>query len=265
MTFVWNYNSLIATTPTMKFSFLTICLGLFFASIFLPNPASAQLKKVLDKVSTATAGTVNPSPDEMANGLKEALEKGTGLSVDRLNLENGFLGNPAIKLPFPEEAIQVERSLRKIGLGNLCDQLITSINRAAEDAVKEARPLFTQAIKEMTFNDVKGILLGSDRAATDYLQRSTTAGLKVKFAPPIQASLQKVGATAHWESVMTRYNKIPLVKPINTDLTAYVTEKALQGLFVEIAKEELALRKNSNLRSSPLLQKVFGFADAQKK
>lgn len=249
----------------MKSLILSICLGLFFVSMLLPNVATAQLKKVLDKVTTATGGKVNPSPAEMAMGLKEALEKGTGQSIDRLNLENGFLGNPAIKLPFPEEAIQVERSLRKIGLGNLCDQLITSINRAAEDAVKEARPLFTQAIKEMSFKDVQGILLGSERAATDYLQLSTTAGLKVKFAPPIQASLQKVGATAHWETVMSRYNKIPLVKPVNTDLTAYVTDKALQGLFVEIAKEELALRKNSNLRSSPLLQKVFGFADAQKK
>lgn len=249
----------------MNYRALSICLGLFVASVLLPTIASAQLKKVFDKVTTATGGTANPSPAEMAMGLKEALEKGTNLSVDRLNLENGFLGNPAIKLPFPEEAIQVERSLRKIGLGSLCDQLITSINRAAEDAVKEARPLFTQAIKDMTFKDVQGILLGSDRAATDYLQLSTTAGLKVKFAPPIQASLQKVGATAHWETVMSRYNKIPLVKPVNTDLTAYVTEKALQGLFVEIAKEELALRKNINTRSSPMLQKVFGFADSQKK
>lgn len=249
----------------MNSRILLICIGLFFTSIFFPSTASAQLKKVLDKVSTAAVGSSNPSAIEMANGLKEALEKGTGLSVDRLHVENGFLGNPALKLPFPEEAIQVERSLRKIGLGNLCDQLVTSINRAAEDAVKEARPLFVQAIKEMTFKDVQGILLGSDRAATDYLQASTTAGLKIKFTPPIQASLNKVGATAHWETVMSHYNKIPLVRPVNTDLTAYVTDKALQGLFVEIAKEELALRKNSNLRSSPLLQKVFGFADAQKK
>jgi hypothetical protein len=249
----------------MNFRILSICLGLFFGSILFPSSASAQLKKVLDKVSQATGRSSNPSPIEMAMGLKEALGKGTGIGIDRLSMENGFLGNAAIKLPFPEEAIQVERALRKVGMGNLCDQLISSINRAAEDAVKEARPLFTQAIKEMTFKDVQGILLGTDRAATDYLQRSTTAGLKVKFAPPIQASLHKVGATAHWETVMSRYNKIPLVKPVTTDLTAYVTEKALQGLFVEIAKEELALRKNSNLRSSPLLQKVFGFADAQKK
>lgn len=252
----------------MNLRILPIYLGLLIASLFLPTVATAQLtklKKALDAVNSASSSTDNPSPTEMAMGLKEALEKGTSQSIDRLNLENGFFGNPAIKLPFPEEAIQVERSLRKIGLGNLCDQLINSINRAAEDAVKEARPLFTQAIKEMTFKDVQGILLGSERAATDYLQLSTSAGLKVKFAPPIQASLQKVGATAHWETVMSRYNKIPLVKPVTTDLTAYVTEKALQGLFMEIAKEELALRKNSNLRSSPLLQKVFGFADSQQK
>uniref|UniRef100_UPI00404735BA DUF4197 domain-containing protein n=1 Tax=Algoriphagus sp. TaxID=1872435 RepID=UPI00404735BA len=252
----------------MKSLILPIYLGLLFASILLPGVATAQLnklKKAVDAVIISSKSIDNPSPTEMAMGLKEALEKGTNLSVDRLNLENGFLGNPAIKLPFPEEALQVERSLRKIGLGNLCDQLINSINRAAEDAVKEARPLFTQAIKEMTFKDVQGILLGTERAATDYLQLSTYAGLKVKFAPPIQASLQKVGATAHWETVMSRYNKIPLVKPVDTDLTAYVTDKALQGLFMEIAKEELALRKNSTLRSSPLLQKVFAFADAQKK
>lgn len=252
----------------MNLRILAIYLGLLIASLLLPTVATAQLnklKKALDAVNSVSSSTDNPSPTEMAMGLKEALEKGTSQSIDRLNLENGFFGNPAIKLPFPEEAIQVERSLRKIGLGNLCDQLINSINRAAEDAVKEARPLFTQAIKEMTFKDVQGILLGSERAATDYLQLSTSAGLKVKFASPIQASLQKVGATAHWETVMSRYNKIPLVKPVTTDLTAYVTEKALQGLFMEIAKEELALRKNSNLRSSPLLQKVFGFADAQKK
>ncbi|MDP4657511.1 MAG: DUF4197 domain-containing protein [Algoriphagus sp.] len=252
----------------MKSLILPIYLGLLFVSILLPGVATAQLnklKKAVDAVIISSKSIDNPSPTEMAMGLKEALEKGTNLSVDRLNLENGFLGNPAIKLPFPEEALQVERSLRKIGLGNLCDQLINSINRAAEDAVKEARPLFTQAIKEMTFKDVQGILLGTERAATDYLQLSTSAGLKVKFAPPIQASLQKVGATAHWETVMSRYNKIPLVKPVDTDLTAYVTDKALQGLFMEIAKEELALRKNSTLRSSPLLQKVFAFADAQKK
>jgi hypothetical protein len=240
-------------------TFVLIFVGAFLSSF----PASAQLKKLLDKVVTSPTG--GPSASEMAMGLKEALEKGTGIGVDRLSLENGFLGNAALKLPFPEEAVQVERALRKIGMGNLCDQLITSLNRAAEDAVKEARPLFTQTIKDMTFTDVQGILLGTERAATDYLQRSTTDGLKVKFAPPIQASLQKVGATAHWETVMSRYNKIPLVKPVTTDLTAYVTEKALQGLFIEIAKEELALRKNINLRSSPLLQKVFGFADAQKK
>jgi len=259
--------SLTTTILSMHLRTLPIYLGLLFASMLLPGPATAQLnklKKALDAVIVTSNSNDNPSPTEMAMGLKEALEKGTNLSVDRLNLENGFLGNPAIKLPFPEEAIQVERSLRKMGLDNLCDQLINSINRAAEDAVKEARPLFTQAIKEMTFKNVQGILLGSERAATDYLQQSTTDGLKVKFAPPIQASLQKVGATAHWETIMTRYNKIPLVKPVNTNLTAYVTDKALQGLFVEIAKEELALRKNNNLRSSPLLQKVFAFADSQK-
>jgi hypothetical protein len=143
----------------MNFRILSICFVLFFASILFPSTASAQLKKVIDKVSTATGGSSNPSPAEMANGLKEALEKGTGLSVDRLNLENGFLGNATIKLLFPPEARKVEKALRGIGMNKACDDFILTINRAAELAAKEAKPLFISAIKEMSVQDASNILM----------------------------------------------------------------------------------------------------------
>jgi hypothetical protein len=209
--------------------------------------------------------TGNPTASEITSGLKEALEKGTGISSDRLSLENGYLSNLDVKILFPEEARQVERTLRNLGLGSMCDQVITSLNRAAEDAAKEANPIFTEAIKQMSFQDVQQILLGEKNAATKYFQRTTTTALAQKFSPIIDISLKKVKATNYWDEVMSRYNKVPLVKPVNTNLTAYVTEKAIQGLFVEIAKEELKIREQVGARTSPLLQKVFGFAEREKK
>lgn len=238
--------------------------SLLFAAVFIFSScqSSAQIGKFLEKAGQVTG---NPTSAEISSGLKEALEKGTGISSDRLSLENGYLGNLDVKILFPEEARQVERSLRNIGLGNLCDQVITSLNRAAEDAAKEAKPIFTDAIKQMSFQDVQQILLGENNAATQYFQRTTTNSLSEKFSPIIDNSLEKVEATKYWDDVITRYNKIPLVKPVNTDLTAYVTEKAIQGLFVEIAKEELKIRQQVGSRTSPLLQKVFGYAEREKK
>lgn len=247
-------------------SFLTkySASSILFAAVFIFSScqSSAQIGKFLEKAGQVTG---NPTSAEISSGLKEALEKGTGISSDRLSLENGYLGNLDVKILFPEEARQVERSLRNIGLGNLCDQVITSLNRAAEDAAKEAKPIFTDAIKQMSFQDVQQILLGENNAATQYFQRTTTNSLSEKFSPIIDNSLEKVEATKYWDDVITRYNKIPLVKPVNTDLTAYVTEKAIQGLFVEIAKEELKIRQQVGSRTSPLLQKVFGYAEKERK
>jgi hypothetical protein len=235
----------------------------FLASIFLYScQSTAQINKILE----AAGGLAStPSQSEISMGIKEALEKGTGVSSDRLSLTDGYLGNLDVKIFFPEEAKQVERTLRNIGLGSLCDQAITSLNRAAEDAAKEAKPIFTAAIKQMTLQDVQGILLGEKDAATQYFARTTTQSLSDKFSPIIGSSLQKVNATKYWEDVMNQYNKIPLVKPVNTNLTEYVTEKAIQGLFIEIAKEELKIRENISARTTPLLKKVFGYAESQKK
>lgn len=236
-------------------------IGLFLTGIFLLQScqSSAQITDLLKKVST------NPSTAEITSGLKEALEKGTGISADRLSLQDGYLKNLDVKILFPEEAKSVEKTLRSIGLGSMCDQVITSLNRAAEDAAQEAKPIFTAAIKQMSFQDVQKILLGEQNAATMYFKTTTTDSLSAKFSPIIDTSLKKVDATKYWSDVMTRYNKVPLVKKVDTDLTAYVTQKAIDGLFVEIAKEELKIRESVGARTSPLLQKVFGYAESQKK
>ncbi|PRY53919.1 uncharacterized protein DUF4197 [Arcticibacter pallidicorallinus] len=207
----------------------------------------------------------NPTSAEIASGLKEALQLGTNLSAERLNAENGFLGNAAVKLLFPPEAQKAEKALRSLGLNQLCDNVITSVNRAAEDAVIEAKPIFISAIKQMTISDASSILLGKQSdAATQYFQRVTNDQLSAKFRPIIQSSLAKVGATRNWTEVVSRYNQIPLVTDINPDLSSYVTQKAIEGLFMEIAKEELKIRQNVSSRNSILLQKVFGYADRQR-
>lgn len=207
----------------------------------------------------------NPTSAEIALGLKQALEVGTNYSADRLSSQNGFFGNAAVKLLFPPEAVKAEKALRSLGLNKLADNVILSINRAAEDAVKEAKPIFISAIKQMTIADASSILLGNQsNAATQYFQRVTTAQLMEKFRPVIQSSLGKVGATKYWGDAITAYNQIPLTSNINPDLSSYVAQKAIDGLFVEIAQEELKIRQNISSRNTALLQKVFGYADRNK-
>jgi hypothetical protein len=242
-------------------SFKRLSIGILFTGVLLfhPSCSSAQITDILKQVNS------NPTSAEISMGLKEALEKGTGISAERLSLENGYLGNLDVKILFPEEAKNVENTLRSLGLGSMCDQVITSLNRAAEDAAIAAKPIFTDAIKQMSFQDVQKILLGEQNAATTYFKGSTTSSLTQRFSPIIDTSLKKVDATKYWSDAMTRYNRIPLVKKVDTDLTAYVTQKAIDGLFLEIAKEELKIRENINARTSPLLKKVFGYAESQKK
>lgn len=205
-----------------------------------------------------------PSSLEISNGLKQALEIGTSAGADRLSAKDGFFGNMAIKILFPKEAQKVESTLRSVGLNSLADDVILSLNRAAEDAAKEAKPIFVNAIKQMTIADATNILLGNKDAATQYFKRVTTTQLTEKFSPVISASLNKVGATRYWSDATAAYNKIPLVKPVNTNLTQYVAEKAIEGMFVQVAQEELKIRDNISARSTGLLQKVFGYADTKK-
>jgi hypothetical protein len=206
-----------------------------------------------------------PTSLEIGAGLKQALEFGTTAGADQLSAKDGFLGNLAVKILFPPEAQKVEKTLRSLGLNSLADNVILSINRAAEDAAREAKPIFISAIKQMTITDATNILLsGNKDAATQYFKRVTTAQLMEKFRPVITSSLSKVGATRYWGDAATAYNKLPLVKPVSTDLSSYVAQKAIDGMFIQVAQEELKIRDNINARSTTLLQKVFGYADTRK-
>jgi hypothetical protein len=206
-----------------------------------------------------------PSSLDMGNALKQALQQGTAKSSDQLSAVNGYFGNAAIKILFPPQAQKAEKTLRSLGLGKLCDNVILSLNRAAEDAAKQAKPIFIAAIKHMTIQDVSNILLGNQDAATQYFKRTTTDQLTGSFKPVIQGSLNKTNATKYYSQAANEYNKIPFVGKMNPDISAYVTQKAIDGLFYEIALEELNIRKNIGARSTPLLQKVFAFADKNKK
>lgn len=207
-------------------------------------------------------GFGNPSAAEISVGLKQALEFGTTASSDRLSATDGFFTNAAVKILFPEEAEKVERTLRSVGLNKLADNVILSLNRAAEAAAVEAKPIFISAVKGMTFADASNILLsGQQDAATLYFKRVTGQQLSERFEPIIETSLNKVGATRYWSEAITAYNKIPLVGKVNPDLSSYVTEKAIDGIFFEIAKEELKIRTRISSRTTPVLQRVFAYAD----
>jgi hypothetical protein len=203
-----------------------------------------------------------PTSLEIGNALKQALEQGTIKSADQLSTVDGFFKNAAVKILLPPEAQKAEKTLRAMGMGKLCDDAILGLNRAAEDAVVQAKPIFVSAIKKMTLQDVTNILLGQQDAATEYFKVSTTNDLLEKFQPVIQASLNKVNATRYYTILANTYNKVPFVRRINPDIANYATQKAIDGLFIEIAVQELSIRKNIGMsRSTPLLKKVFDFAD----
>ncbi|MEM8928897.1 MAG: DUF4197 domain-containing protein [Bacteroidota bacterium] len=198
------------------------------------------------------------SSAEISAGLKQALEFGVTQGVDLLHKEDGYFKDQAVKILLPDELKKVDEGLRKIGLSNLADEGLKVLNRAAEDAVVEAKPIFVSAIKEFTFDDAKRILTSqNDLEATQYLQGKTSTALQSAFAPKIDGSLSKVGADRIWTEIIGKYNTIPLVKPVNPDLTAYVTEQAIAGLFVKVGDKEKEIRNSVGARTTALLQKVF--------
>jgi hypothetical protein len=219
-------------------------------------PLHAQLLKDARKLLGSKSAPYTEG--EAAEGIREALIKGTSESVNLVSLADGYFGNPEIKIPFPQDASNVESTLRSMGLGKKVDDAVQSLNRAAEDAAMEAKPIFIEAIKGMSIKDAMAIVKGEQNAATQYLQRTTTASLSLKFKPVIKKSLDNVDATKYWNDEMGTYNKIPFVQKVNPDLAGYVTDKAIQGLFVMIAKEELKIRKDPLARTSDILKKVFG-------
>lgn len=200
---------------------------------------------------------------DIAGGLKEALNNGISKQVTKLTTTDGFFRNEAVKILLPEELRKVDTGLRRIGLSSLADEGLKVLNRAAEDAVKEATPIFVDAVRNMTFNDARTILMGNQSSATTYLQNSTTTALYGKFNPVIKNSFTKVGADRVWNNIITKYNSIPLVNKVNPDLTDYVTNQALNGVFKMVAVEEKNIRTNLSSRTSVLLQRVFAIQDVK--
>ncbi|MCM0666247.1 MULTISPECIES: DUF4197 domain-containing protein [Flavobacterium] len=223
----------------------------------------AQVQQTLNQLPQIASQLPSSGTVDIASGLKEALNKGITQQVSKLTAVDGFYKNEAVKILMPEELQKVDATLRKVGLSSLADEGIKMLNRAAEDAVKEATPIFVTAVKNMSFTDAKNILLGSDNAATNYLQGSTTTSLYAKFNPVIKSSFEKVGADAVWTKIINKYNTIPLVKKVNPDLTDYTTNQALTGVFKMIAVEEKEIRNNISARTTPLLQKVFALQDGK--
>ena len=215
-----------------------------------------------DVMNTVLGSTI--TEQEAANGLKEALVQGATNGSDVLSVVNGYLGNPQVKIPFPPEAQKIESTLRNLGLNKMCDDVINSVNHAAENAAVEAKAVLTNSIWQMTIGDAMNILFGANDAATEYLKKTSTAQLTSKFTPIIESSLSKVGATKYWSDAINYYNKIPLVEDMNPDLTAYVTQKALDGLFLMIEQEELKIRQDPGARVADIVQKVFAYYDANK-
>lgn len=231
-----------------------IVLSLLAFSLF----SCAEMQQVLDQLPTET-GTLTQA--QIGSGLKEALNNGVSKQVSKLTATDGFFKNEAVKILLPDELQKVDKTLRDIGLSSLADEGLKVLNRAAEDAVKEATPIFVDAVKGITFNDAKNILMGDDRSATTYLQNSTSNALYSKFNPVIKNSFAKVGADQVWNNIITKYNSIPLVKKVNPDLTDYTTNKAMDGVFKMIAVEEKNIRNNFSSRTSDLLKKVFALQD----
>ncbi|MBL87518.1 MAG: hypothetical protein CMO82_12760 [Winogradskyella sp.] len=219
--------------------------------------ACAELQNVINELPQ-TGGLSN---EDMAAGLRQALDFGIDKQVTKLTQKNGFYKNELVKILLPEELQKVDDALRKVGLSSLADEGIKALNRAAEDAVKEATPIFVNAVKDITFNDAKNILLGEDNAATEYLTSKTQTQLYNKFKPVISNSFGKVGADQIWNNLITKYNNLPLTNNVNPDLTDYVTNEALKGVYTMIAVEEKEIRTKVSSRTTDLLKKVFALQD----
>lgn len=248
-------NSSILATNFNRMKKVILCI-----SIMLGACTSAQINQTLGEVNKGLGGgsTKALTTADVAEGLKEALIKGISTGADLVSQTDGYFQNPEIKIPFPPDVKKVEDKLRQVGFGGEVDKFIMTLNRGAEDAAKEAKPIFITAIKSMTIEDAWAILKGQDDAATQYLKRTTSAQLKDKFKPVIQNSLSKVGATRYYGDVVTRYNQIPLVQKVNPELDDYATDKAIEGLFLMISKEEKNIRENPVARTTDLLKRVFG-------
>ena len=238
---------------------------------------SSKIKDALGKLGTTTTDTSKSTTTsssaaassitstEANNALKQALSNGLQASIKSLSVQDGYLGDAVVKILMPAEAQKVEKALRAVGMGSLCDQFITSMNRAAETAVSEAGTVFVNSLSKMSIQDASAILLSNQQnAATTYFKTNTNTELTSKFTPVIESAMGKNNVSTYWGQLTTAYNKLPLSSKVDTDLTSYVTQKAIDGLFVKVADQELKIRENlGGARSTELLSKVFGWVDNQ--
>ncbi|GAA4953607.1 DUF4197 domain-containing protein [Algibacter agarivorans] len=231
----------------------------FLAILLILNvTACAELQQVVNQLPQGGGALGNA---EIASGLRQALDLGIDKQVTKLTQTDGFFKNELVKILLPEELQKVDKALRDIGLSNLADEGLKVLNRAAEDAIKEATPIFIDAVKGITFDDAKNILLGNNDAATQYLTSKTQTALYDKFNPVIKNSFSKVGADTIWNNLINKYNSIPFTNNVNPDLTDYVTGQALKGVYTMIAVEELEIRTKLSSRTTDLLRKVFALQD----
>ncbi|WP_241330820.1 DUF4197 domain-containing protein [Chryseobacterium arthrosphaerae] len=210
--------------------------------------------------SSNTVNLGNLTSTQISSGLKEALNIGVTDGVKKLAVTDGFFRNEAVKILMPEKLRKIDTTLRSIGMGSLADEGVKLLNRAAEDAVTEAAPIFTKAITSMTITDAKNILLSSDNAATNYLQTKTQSQLFSAFQPKVKASLGKVGADAVWKNLISKYNTFT-GQSVTTDLNEYVTTETINGVFKMVADKESGIRNTPAMRTTSILQKVFGAQD----
>lgn len=218
---------------------------------------NTKLGKVFEKIHTQTGAL---SENEIANGLKEALRVGIDNGASEASQTDGYLKNEFIRILFPPDARKVEETLRQIGLGQEVDRFVLSLNRAAEDAAKKSKPIFVKAITSMTITDAVGILKGPEDAATSYLKRTTNEELYQTFFPVVDSTLNLNQATRYYADLVNTYNKIPFVQKVNPDLKQYATQKAMDGLYFLIAREERKIREDPAARVSEILRRVFGQA-----
>ncbi len=234
-----------------------ICVAAF---ILMMACTSTQINQTLNTIGDVL-NEDQLTGDQVASGLKEALIKGISNGSSQASKLDGYFKNSQIKLPFPPDVQKVETKLRQIGLDKEVDKFILTLNRGAEEAAKEAKPIFVAAIKSMTIQDAWGILKGEDNAATEYLIKATSTQLKGKFQPVMKRALDKTNATKYYSSIITTYNKVPFVDKVNDDLEGYATDKAIEGLFLLISKEEKKIREDPVARTTDLLKKVFAAQD----
>jgi hypothetical protein len=223
------------------------------------DPIKDALGGVIGSVTGNGSGTANFTQTEAANAIKEALIKGINIGVQKVSVKDGYLGNNFIQIPFPKDAQLIASNLQRLGAGDLVNKLVIQMNRSAEQAAKDATPIFLNSIKQMTINDAINIVSNQQPdAATRYLQRNTTDQLVLAFRPKIKSALDQTQTTKLWSTMMTTYNRAPFVQKINPDLTDFVTRKALDGLFFMVAQEEAKIRKDPLARTTDILTKVFG-------